>query len=271
MMSSPQFPVAPPSPPVVELEGVTKRFGEKTILKEIHYQIPDKPGVGELVALVGPSGCGKTTLLNLVAGLTQATEGVVKCLGTPVVKPGPDRAFVFQTHSEFPWRTVEDNVAMGLEFAGVPRRERLEQAHHWLTRVGLGDVGYRYPRELSGGMRQRLALARALTMKPRVILMDEPFGALDVRIRLDMQDLLREVWGETQCTVVMVTHDLGEAVYLADEVLVLAPDPGRLAASVSVPFGVRRTREIERSPEFRDLVDHITTLVRGVARKTEGG
>lgn len=216
--------------------------------------------------VVGPSGCGKTTLLNLIAGLSNPTEGTIECLGTRVTDPGPDRAFVFQSHNEFPWRTVLDNVAMGLEFSGVSKKERHEIAHKWLVRVGLGSVVDRYPKQLSGGMRQRLALARSLTQQPRVLLMDEPFGALDVLIRLGMQDLLRSVWGETEGTIVMVTHDISEAVYLADEILIMAPDPGRIHRVVQVPFGFARTRAIEQDPRFRDLVSLVTNLVREVAR-----
>lgn len=269
-MNDPNTPSAA-RPNVIDIVGVNKSFpdgkgGEKVVLKDVSYSVPDIVGVGELRVVVGPSGCGKTTLLNLIAGLTTPTSGAVKCLGNPVVKPGPERAFVFQSHNELPWRTVVDNVALGLEFAGVAKAERLERAYKWLDRVGLGKVGDQYPRQLSGGMRQRLALARSLVMKPRVLLMDEPFGALDVRIRLDMQDLLWEVWCETEGTVVMVTHDISEAVYLADEVIVMAPDPGRIEAVIPVPLGVNRTREVERTPQFRGLVEHVTALVRGVAR-----
>lgn len=259
-------------PNVIDLVNVKKTFrdnqgNEKTVLDDVTYTVPDIENVGELRVVVGPSGCGKTTLLNLIAGLTTPTSGQVLCLGEPVVKAGPDRAFVFQSHNELPWRTVRDNVALGLEFAGIPKAERLQAAQEWLTKVGLGAVGDSYPRQLSGGMRQRLALARSLVMKPRVLLMDEPFGALDVRIRLDMQDLLWEVWKETQGTVVMVTHDIPEAVYLADEIVVMAPDPGRIAKVIPVPLGVDRTREIEKTGLYRDIVEHVTWLVRGVARK----
>lgn len=259
-------------PHAIEITNVCKSFPDrhggppKPVLKDVSYTVPDIVGEGELRVLVGPSGCGKTTLLKLIAGLTQPTSGTLQCLGNPITDPGTDRAFMFQSHSEFPWRTVEDNVAMGLEFAGKPTKERLEAARHWLERVGLGGSGSKYPKDLSGGMRQRLALARALVMKPRVLLMDEPFGALDVRIRLEMQDLLWEVWKEIQGTVILVTHDIGEAVYLADEILVMAPDPGRIHAVVPVPLGIHRTREIEETPEFRHLVEHVRTEVRGVAR-----
>lgn len=257
--------------PVLELVKVTKSFPSegnyRTVLEDINFRVEDLPDRGELVALVGPSGCGKTTLLNLIAGLTQPSAGLVSIKGQTVTEPGRDKAFVFQSHSEFPWRTVEDNVTMGLEFDGRKGSERKTIASYWLERVGLAGAGSRYPRQLSGGMRQRMALARALCQVPSVILMDEPFGALDVRIRLDMQDLLRSVWSLAQNTIVMVTHDMTEAVYLADQVVVMAPDPGRIVEVVPVPFGVTRDRAIEGTRPFKEIVEHVTSLVRGVARK----
>lgn len=262
----------PVRPHVIEVENVHKSFVDpqggppKEVLVNVSYTVPDLENVEEIRVIVGPSGCGKTTLLNLIAGLTVPTKGSVRCLGQPILKPGPDRAFVFQSHNEFPWRTVADNVVMGLEFKGIPKKERRDVAQHWLTRVGLGNAGDKYPRQLSGGMRQRLALARALALKPRVMLMDEPFGALDVRIRLDMQDLLWEVCKEMEGTVILVTHDISEAVYLADEVIVMAPDPGRIHAVVPIPLGMDRTRDVENTPAFRGYVEQITSLIRGVAR-----
>lgn len=257
--------------PVLDIMKVTKSFPSegnyRTILEDINFQVEDLPDRGELVALVGPSGCGKTTLLNLIAGLTQPSAGMVSIKGQMVTEPGRDKAFVFQSHSEFPWRTVGDNVTMGLEFEGESRGNRRTCASHWLERVGLAGSEDRYPRQLSGGMRQRLALARALCQNPSVILMDEPFGALDVRIRLDMQDLLRSVWSRAPNTIVLVTHDMTEAVYLADQVVVMAPDPGRIVEVVSVPFGVHRDRSIEGTKPFKEIVEHVTSLVRGVARK----
>jgi ABC-type nitrate/sulfonate/bicarbonate transport system ATPase subunit len=257
--------------PVLSLKNVGVSFATPTgemreVLRDITYEIPDLPNRGEVRTVVGPSGCGKTTLLNCVAGLVQPTSGFVEACGAPVREPGPDRAFVFQSHNDLPWLTAEDNVALGLEFAGVPRSERRAVAREWLGRVGLEAAAERYPRQLSGGMRQRLALARALALKPRIILMDEPFGALDVRIRLDMQDLLRAVVAASQATVLLVTHDLNEAVYLGDEAVVMAPDPGRILATVDVPFGVDRPRSIEKTSAFRECVEHLTEQIRTVAR-----
>lgn len=258
-------------PPVLDIAKVTKAFptagNYRTILEDINLQIEDLPDRGEMVVLVGPSGCGKTTLLNLVAGLTKPSAGLVSIKGMAVTEPGRDKAFVFQSHSEFPWRTVGDNVTMSLEFDGESARNRKVIASHWLEKVGLAGAENRYPRELSGGMRQRLALARALCQDPSVILMDEPFGALDVRIRLDMQDLLRSVWSKAQNTVLMVTHDMQEAVYLADQIVIMAPDPGRIVDVVQVPFGVDRDRSIENTRTYKEIVDHVTFIVRGVARK----
>lgn len=257
--------------PILEILGITKAFPSegnyRTILENINLRIEDLPDRGEIVVLVGPSGCGKTTLLNLIAGLTQPSSGLVTIKGLAVTEPGRDKAFVFQSHSEFPWRTVGDNVTMGMEFEGKPKWERKLTAKHWLERVGLSGSEEKYPRELSGGMRQRLALARSLCQNPSVILMDEPFGALDVRIRLDMQDLLRSVWEKAQNTIVMVTHDMQEAVYLADQIVVMAPDPGRIIEVVQVPFGVERNRSLEKTQKYKEIVEYVTSLVRSSARK----
>lgn len=263
--------LVPPQPPILELRSVTKVFTDRdgaprTAVSEVSYTVPDLPDRGEFVALVGPSGCGKSTLLNMIAGLTTPTSGSLTVKGVPVTGPGRDRGFVFQHYSSFPWRTAQGNVEFALEMAGVPRNERKARAAEALAAVGLGEAGDRYPRQLSGGMRQRLALARTLAADPPIVLMDEPFGALDVRIRIDMQDLLQRMWAERGGTVLFVTHDVGEAVYLADQVVVLSPSPGRIAEVLDVRYPHPRTRAFEKTPAYRELVDHITFKLREVAR-----
>ena len=189
------------APNVVDFQHVTKRFGNVTIIRDVTFSVPDVPEKGEFIAILGPSGCGKSTVLRLIAGLRPhhpATEGTVLVAGKPVLEPGSDRSMVFQDYTSFDNRTVEDNVAFGLECRGVPARERRALAREWIARVGLDvkrDAG-KYPTELSGGMRQRVAIARTLILSPRIILMDEPFGALDPTTRLNMQELLVKLWRE---------------------------------------------------------------------------
>ena len=204
-------------PNIVEFRKVTKRFGDLTVIRDVTFTVPDLPGVGEFVTILGPSGCGKSTVLRLIAGLPPhhpTTEGTVHVANAPVAGPGSDRGMVFQDYTSFDNRTVADNVAFGLECRGVGAKERREQALGWIEKVGL-DVkrdAYKYPSQLSGGMRQRVAIARTLILKPRIILMDEPFGALDPSTRLHMQELLNKLWKEAEATVFFVTHSIDEAV-----------------------------------------------------------
>ena len=215
---------------------------------------------GELVCLLGSSGCGKSTLLNIIAGLDQPTSGEVRVDGARVVGPGADRGVVFQGYSLFPWRSVADNVAFGLEVAGVPRGQRRARVDELLGIMDLREHADRLPRELSGGMRQRVAIARALAPEPDVLLLDEPFAALDAQTRRSMQDFLLTVWKRTRCTIVMVTHDVEEAIYLAQRILVMSPRPGRIAEEVVVPFG-ERALHVLRDPRFLDLRDELAELV----------
>ena len=184
---------------------------------------------GGFVALVGTSGCGKSTLLNIVAGLERPTAGTVRVDGDDVVGPGPDRGVVFQSYSLFPWRSVAANVAFGLECLRLGRHERRRRTADMLGVVGLSEFADRLPRELSGGMRQRVAIARALVTEPDLLLLDEPFGALDLLTRRNLHEFLRDVWHRTGATVLMVTHDVGEALYLSERVAVLSSRPGRVA------------------------------------------
>ena len=209
---------------------------------------------GEFVALLGPSGCGKTTVLNAVAGFVQPTVGRVTVDGEPVVEPGADRGMVFQQHSLFPWKTVLANVEFGLKMRGIGSIERTAQARRYLNLVGLAGFERAYPGELSGGMQQRVGIARVLVNRPRVMLMDEPFGALDAQTRLTMQELLLGVWREVRTTVLFVTHDIDEAIVLADRVFVLTKGPGTVKSTYTLDLPRPRVvEEVRYTPEFLDL------------------
>jgi NitT/TauT family transport system ATP-binding protein len=261
-------------PDVVDFQNVTKRFGALTVIHDVTFTVPDVPDKGEFIAILGPSGCGKSTVLRLIAGLRPhfpATHGTVLVAGAPVVAPGSDRSMVFQDYTSFDNRSVEDNVAFGLECRGVPRPERIERARAWIAKVGL-DVdrdARKYPSELSGGMRQRVAIARTLILSPRIILMDEPFGALDPTTRLHMQELLIELWREAQATVFFVTHSIEEAVYLGDRVYVFSSAPGTIVRQMIVPPPAHPPKEmlrdsdfVDRCSEIRELMDRMTTSTR---------
>jgi NitT/TauT family transport system ATP-binding protein len=259
---------------VVDFDHVTKRFGSLTVIRDVTFSVPDLPHKGEFVAILGPSGCGKSTVLRLIAGLRPhhpPTEGTVLVGGKLVERPGSDRSMVFQDYTSFDNRTVEDNVAFGLECRGVPARGRRERAREWIGKVGLNVKrdATKFPSELSGGMRQRVAIARTLILSPRIILMDEPFGALDPTTRLHMQALLVDLWREAQATVFFVTHSIEEAVYLGDRVYVFSSSPGTILREMQVPPPDRPPKEMQREPEFmqyvfeiRDIIDNLTTSTR---------
>ncbi len=217
---------------------------------------------GAFVSLVGTSGCGKSTLLNIVGGLERPTAGTVMVDDDLVVGPGPDRGMVFQAYSLFPWRTVAENVAFGLECLRVGRGDRKRRVGEMLGVVGLSEFAGLLPRELSGGMRQRVAIARALVTEPDVLLLDEPFGALDLQTRQALHEFLRAVWQRTGATILMVTHDVGEAVYLSERVVVLSSRPGRVEEVLDVPFGRSRGPEMRREALFTALEDEIDDLLR---------
>ncbi|MXM68261.1 ATP-binding cassette domain-containing protein [Streptomyces sp. HUCO-GS316] len=224
--------------------GQATRF---TALDGIDLEIAD----GEFVVLVGPSGCGKSTLLELLGGLTQPTGGRILLDGEPVTGPGLDRGIVFQQYALLPWRTAQGNVEFGLEATGVPRRQRAARARQFLVLVGLTGFEDRHPHELSGGMRQRVAIARSLAYDPDVLLMDEPFAALDAQTRESLQDELLRVWQRTGKTVVFITHGIDEAVYLGQRVAVMTSRPGRIKQIVPVALGSRTaTDDLRSSPEF---------------------
>jgi NitT/TauT family transport system ATP-binding protein len=208
---------------------------------------------GEFVTLVGPSGCGKSTMLNLIGGLLHPTSGRVEVGGEVVKGPGPDRGVIFQQYALFPWLTAKQNVEFGLRLQGLSRADRAEKAQHYLELVGLGEFGNALPKELSGGMKQRAAIARAYAVNPSVLLMDEPFGALDALTRVQMQDELLHTWEKERRTIVFITHDVDEAVYLANRVVVMSPRPGRISEIIDVPLSYPRTEELRLSPEFADI------------------
>jgi NitT/TauT family transport system ATP-binding protein len=269
-------PTAASSPNVVDFNHVTKRFGDLTVIRDVTFSVKDLPAKGEFIAILGPSGCGKSTVLRLIAGLRPhhpATEGTVLVGGKPVGPPGSDRSMVFQDYTSFDNRTVEDNVAFGLECCGVPPRERRERAREWIGKVGL-DVkrdASKYPGELSGGMRQRVAIARTLILSPRIILMDEPFGALDPTTRLHMQALLVDLWKEAQATVFFVTHSIEEAVYLGDRVYVFSGAPGTILKEMTLPPSDRPPKEMQREPAFVERVFEIRDIIDTLATSTRAG
>ena len=243
----------------VSVNGVSKQFaGEKTVvqaLEDVSFQV----NPGEFVCVVGPSGSGKTTLFRIIGGLEAATEGTVYLNGDPVEKPSPDMGIVFQEYHLFPWRTVRDNVAFGLEKQGVPGEERERRVGQLLELVGLDGFGGAYPKELSGGMKQRVGIARALAVDPDLLLMDEPFGAVDAQTRAVLQDELLELWRHTEKTVLFITHDVEEAVKLADRVVVMASEPGSVRDIVDIDLPRPRSRS---NPGFGEYYERVLDLIR---------
>ncbi len=221
-------------------------------------------GDREFVALLGPSGCGKSTLLYLVGGFLPVEEGAILVEGRPIAGPGPDRGIVFQHFALFPWKTVTQNVLYGLEKKGLPREERLRRAQEFIELVGLAGFEDSYPSQLSGGMKQRAAIARTLAIDPSVLLMDEPFGALDAQTRSLMQAELLRIWQRSRKTVIFVTHDVQEAVFLAERIAVMSARPGHIKEIVEARFE-RDDPELLRSRGFVEMVDHVWNLVRGEA------
>jgi len=276
-VAAPSPAMAPSAPPVVLFDRVTKTYDNGfTAIKNVSFVVEDIPNKMEFVTILGPSGCGKSTVLRLIAGLTPqhpATSGTVLVQGKPVVAPGADRGMVFQDYSSFDNRTVQDNVAFGLECRGVAADERRERAREWIRKVGLDvdrDAG-KYPHQLSGGMRQRVAIARTLILNPRIILMDEPFGALDPATRLRMQDLLVSLSREAQATVFFVTHSIEEAVYLGDRTYVFSSCPGTILKEMAVPKPDFPAKEMQRQPEFMAIVFQIRDMIESLESSTRAG
>ena len=238
------------------------RVGRATeAVRDVSFAIADKPGCGEIVVFLGPSGCGKSTILKAVAGLLMPTAGTVEVDGKPIESVGADRGMVFQAYTSFAWLTVRQNVEYGLRLRGVSKRERRERSDRYLKAVGLFEFADHYPKQLSGGMKQRVAIARTLINQPRIVLMDEPFGALDPQTRWGMQGLLLDVSRAEDNTIMFVTHDITEAVYLADSVYVLSARPARILHRIDVPFFGPRDISLQSAPEFRAVEKKLLDLL----------
>jgi NitT/TauT family transport system ATP-binding protein len=251
----------------IKIDGVSVTFGSGA---EAHRAVETTSitvAAGEFVCILGPSGCGKSTLLNAIAGYVDPTEGAVTVDGAPVEGPGPDRGMVFQQYSLLTWKTVYENVAFGPKMAGQSRVEAGSTANTFLELVGLKKFGNRYPAELSGGMQQRVGIARALANYPSVLLMDEPFGALDAQTRLMMQESLLDIWRKFGTTVVFVTHDVDEAVFLADRVLIMSAAPGRIIEDVKIDLPRPRAPEMSNSPEYLKARAFCLDTIRAESRK----
>ncbi|MGE0821342.1 MAG: ABC transporter ATP-binding protein [Candidatus Binatia bacterium] len=258
-------------PTVVEFRKVTKTYNVNqpnafTAIKDVSFVVEDLHDKGEFICILGPSGCGKSTILRLIAGLEPqhpATTGDVFVQGLPVPGPGADRGMVFQDYTSFDHRTVLDNVTFGLECQHVPRTLRYELGREWIQRVGLNveTDQHKYPHELSGGMRQRVAIARTLILRPRIILMDEPFGALDPQTRMNMQDLLLTLWRDVQATVFFITHSIEEAVFLGDRAYVMSASPGTIVQELTIEPSDRPSKEMQRDPQFQETVYQLRDLI----------
>jgi NitT/TauT family transport system ATP-binding protein/sulfonate transport system ATP-binding protein len=249
----------------LRIEGVARTFpparrgAEPTqALEPIKLVVADN----DFIAVLGPSGCGKSTLLRIVAGLDRATAGRVLLDGVEVTRPGPDRGMVFQSYTLFPWLTVADNIAFGLREQGVAEEKRRQVAQAWCQRVGLTGFEQHYPKQLSGGMQQRTAIARVLANDPKIMLLDEPFGALDNQTRALMQEMLLDIWEREKKTVLFVTHDIEESIFLASRVVVMSARPGRIKADVVVDLPYPRHYTIKTSPEFSVLKARLTEEIR---------
>jgi len=234
------------------------RQGSLVALKDINLHIDS----GECICAVGASGSGKSTLLRLIAGLDTPTAGEVLVDGVRVTGPGPDRGMVFQSYTLYPWMSVAENVGFGLQLQGLAKPERRQRVSYYLEVVGLSEFGKALPKELSGGMKQRVAIARALASQPKILLMDEPFGALDVQTKEAMQQFLLQVWRRTQTTILMITHDVEEAVFLSQRIYVLSSRPGTIKQELTIKLPSDRPDQIKRHPAFQDYKDQVMGLLR---------
>jgi NitT/TauT family transport system ATP-binding protein len=256
---------------VVEFNNVSKTYNEGTkqaftAIRDVNFVVADLPAKGEFISVMGPSGCGKSTILRLIAGLAPqhpATTGEVLVMGKPVTGPGADRGMVFQDYTSLDHRTVLENITFGLECLGVGRRERVELGQMWVRRIGLTTKtdSEKFPHELSGGMRQRVAIARTLILKPRIILMDEPFGALDPVTRMNMQDLLIELWRDVRATVFFVTHSIEEAVFLGDRAYVMSRAPGTILRELKIEPSDRPAAAMQKEHRFQETVSFLRDLI----------
>ena len=247
----------------LEITNLNKSFSTKrgsvVALKNINMHVE----TSEFVCAVGASGSGKSTLLRMIAGLETPTSGKIRVDGTEVKGPGADRGLVFQSYTLYPWMTVQKNVEFGLKLQGLPQKERWELACYYLDIVGLTQFADSFPKELSGGMKQRVAIARSLACHPKVLLMDEPFGALDVQTKERMQEYLIEIWQRIKCSILMITHDVEEAVFLAQRIYVLSARPGTIQQELTIELPENRNYKIKREPAFYHYTDTILELLRG--------
>lgn len=256
-------------PVLLQLRGLRKTFlsngSEQVVFDDVSMDVHRR----EFLTVIGPSGCGKSTLIRIVAGLDDASGGEVLLDGRPVDSPGPDRGVVFQGYTLFPWLTVKRNVMFGLEMRGKGSALAEEEARSWLDMVGLAKFENSYPHELSGGMKQRVAIARALANEPRVLIMDEPFGALDAQTRSRMQGHLLQIWKKVDVTILFITHDLDEAIHLSDRILVLGVNPGGIREIIENPVPRPRTAAQSHSPEFLALRARLDALIHAPAAGDE--
>ena len=248
----------------IEARNLCKTYessdGNVIALQDVSLKVTDS----EFVSILGPSGCGKSTLLRIVDGLANADSGEVLMDGKPIERPTQERGFVFQSFNLFPWRTVRGNIEFGMEIKGASKSERKSVSQRLIELVGLQGFERRYPYELSGGMQQRVGIARALAIDPAVLLMDEPFGALDAQTREDMQDELLRIWAAARKTVLFVTHSIEEAIYLSDRVMIMTPRPGRILAVLDIPFARPRSESHRTLPEFSALRHDIHSRLKAV-------
>ena len=256
--------------PLLSIQGVSRTFvspkGQTTqALLPVDFDVAEN----DFVTILGPSGCGKSTMLRIVAGLDHPTSGRVLLGGRPVEGPGADRGMVFQSYTLFPWLTIEQNIRFGLRERGMPESQQKERAQYFIAKVGLRGFEQHFPKQLSGGMQQRTAIARALANDPKILLMDEPFGALDNQTRVLMQELLLGIWEAERKTVMFVTHDIDEAIFMANRVAVFSARPGRIKSEIAVNLPHPRHYTIKTSPEFMDLKARLTEEIRAESMAAE--
>ena len=258
---------------IIELAGICQSYdgGKNYVIKDLNLVIEDKPKQGQFVVILGMSGSGKSTVLRYVAGLQNPTEGDVLIHGKPVGKGAKRASMVFQQYSSLPWMTVLDNVALALRYKGIGKAERNQKAMEMIEMVGLAGHEHKFAQypSLSGGQLQRVAIARSILANPEILLMDEPFGALDIRTRLQMQDLLMEIWNKFHSTIIFVTHDIREAVYLGDDIFILKGQPSRFVKHLHVDLPLNRTKEVKRNPRYTELVHELEDMMMEVSEMEE--
>jgi len=254
----------------IEIRDLSYRFGAERGAVEALRNVSLEVKPGEFVSLIGPSGCGKSTLLNIVAGFVESRSGKAMLDDAPIDKPGADKGMVFQQYSLFPWKTVRENVEFGLKTKGQGRKERIEAARELLKLAGLAAFENHYPDQLSGGMKQRVGIVRALAPGPAVLLLDEPFGALDAQTRIIMQEILTNMWQLLRLSVLFVTHDIDEAIFLSDRIYVMTARPGRIKAEFTVPLPHPRVPEMTDEAPFLDLRHRLHALIREESLKAMG-